>query len=188
MEERLQALSNKKAVLIIALLLPSLILCGMLYKPLLTLSQGETITLATRPVDPTDLFRGDHVVLAYDIEVIPYKPFIEPLTKDVSELYDKKLYVSLKPDGNQQYHVVEGVSLVRPTKGPYLEARMSNFRFMDNNDPAPSEIWVTYGMDNYFVPENTGLALENAARDGDVEAIIKVKDGYGMLTEVRPAK
>lgn len=41
---------------------------GLRLTPLLT---GDTILVRVAPVDPRDLFRGDHVVLAYEFSRVP---------------------------------------------------------------------------------------------------------------------
>ena len=40
---------------------------AMMVRPLMTLTTGETILLRVVPVDPRDLFRGDYVILSYEI-------------------------------------------------------------------------------------------------------------------------
>jgi uncharacterized membrane-anchored protein len=41
---------------------------------------------------------------------------------------------------------------------------------------------VTYGIESYFVPENTGRDLEQATRTGVVKAVISVdRDGNAMI-------
>jgi GDYXXLXY motif protein len=46
---------------------------------------GETIYLRTRPVDPRDLFRGDYVVLAYDIDTVVLEDPSTPAPEDEPE-------------------------------------------------------------------------------------------------------
>lgn len=169
---------------LLALLFPILLLLGMLYQPLITLTSGETIQLETRPLDPRDLFRGDHVMLSYDIESIPYTPYFQSLSADPSALYGKTIYVSLKKSGT--YHTVEGIQLEKPTSGIYLKGRVQHILPVDSSgqDLTHGNVIIDYGLDNYFVPENTGKDLEEKARQGEVIATITVKDGYAILKKV----
>jgi len=47
-------------------------------------------------------------------------------------------------------------------------------------------IW--YHMDKYFVPENTGLQLEELARKGDLLAKVNVFNGYALLVDIVPRR
>ena len=47
-------------------------------------------------------------------------------------------------------------------------------------------IKVGYTLDKYYVPENTGMALEEASRKGEMVAKVKVYNGYSLLKEVLP--
>jgi uncharacterized membrane-anchored protein len=46
------------------------VLSGMLVRHAWPLWTGETIHLLVRPIDPRDLFRGDYVILGYDIQTL----------------------------------------------------------------------------------------------------------------------
>ncbi len=56
-----------RPVLLVAAGFHLLFLVGMIAAESTPLLFGETITLRVRPVDPRDLFRGDYVILNYDI-------------------------------------------------------------------------------------------------------------------------
>ena len=59
----------------LAALLPLLILLALPLKPFLISFLGQEVTLAVRPVDPRDLFRGDYVALSFEIETVPVNLF-----------------------------------------------------------------------------------------------------------------
>lgn len=170
---------------LLALLFPVLILLGMLYMPLVTIANGEVIQLETRPVDPRDLFRGDHVMLSYQIESVPYSPYFATLSTDPNLLYGKTVYVSLKK--SSVYHTVDTIQFEKPNAGTYLKGKVQHIIPVDSSgtDLTHGNVIIDYGLDNFFVPENTGKDLEEKARQGEVIATIVVKDGYGILKEVK---
>lgn len=43
---------------------------------------------------------------------------------------------------------------------------------------------IDYNLDKFFVPENTGIELEEATRKGKAIATVKVRDGKAILTHV----
>ena len=59
---------NRFALAVIALLIgQSLFLGAMVWDRVSLLRSGDVVTLRTAPVDPRDIFRGDYVILNYDI-------------------------------------------------------------------------------------------------------------------------
>jgi len=174
---------------LIAILIPVFILLGMTVLPLKTLFWGTEIILETRPVDPTDLFRGDYVILSYKIEEIDMDMVDTALQQKLTEMsfpYNKELYVVLKQEND--VYVADVVSEAKPLNSHlYLKAY---FRyvitepFRDSSEKP--KVVVSYNIDKYFVPENTGTQLEDAARKGDLLTKVKISNGYAMLTEVYP--
>ena len=170
-----------------------LIILSMSVKPILTDVFGDEIYIKTAAYDPRDVFRGDYVSLNYEISEIS----IDKLDYDAlaivnndlysNELSGEKLYVSLIR--GDFYYSVDKVSLTKPSEGIYLVARY-NFTLwdFDINEKENNErfekvrgIMVEYPLDRFYVPENTGKALEKKVRDGDAFARIKVYKGYALL-------
>jgi len=177
---------NKKRLL--AILIPIFILLAMTIIPISTLAFGTEILLETRPVDPRDLFRGDYVILSYKIEEIELSKFDKVLQeKLVTQMIgsfpqNKNLYVILKKHENGT-HVVDYVSENKPSSNKlYIKGKFNNFLYQEPS--AEARIMVSYNIDKYFVPENTGMELEEAARKGEVLAKVKLFKGYAMLTEL----
>ncbi|WP_121609943.1 GDYXXLXY domain-containing protein [Mesobacillus foraminis] len=166
---------------ILACLLPIVILLGMTVTPLYTLLAGEEITLKTVPVDPTDLFRGDYVILQYEAEEIQ----AQLLEKEVRTKLEKgesnfEVYVPLKLD--EGAHVPTKVSFEKPTSGVYLKGRVQYVTA--GRDSIEEVAYVEYSLDKYFVEENTGLELEEASASGNLLAKVKVKNGYAYLVDL----
>jgi uncharacterized membrane-anchored protein len=172
---------NKRAKqLIFACAVPVLILLGMCFNPLLTLINGEEVILQTKPVDPSDLFRGDYVTLRYEVEEVPEK------------LVDKKVLTQLKDGrGNLVVFVIlkekngihspVKVTLEKPKSGVFLKGEID---YTGTNMDGEQVAFIQYSMDKYFVEDNTGNAWENASTKGEILAKVKVYNGYAILTDI----
>jgi uncharacterized membrane-anchored protein len=111
------------------------------------LRTGREVLLKTVPVDPQDLFRGDYVVLSYDISRIDTSAFGQAPNAFSP---GAPIYVLLGLTG--PYSVVSGIQRQPPKDGLFLKGRVH-----DVND---STVRVQYGIESYFVPEGQGRRLE----------------------------
>jgi uncharacterized membrane-anchored protein len=135
-----------------------------------TVRTGETVLLKTVPIDPRSLFSGDYVSLRYDISTLD----LSQLAPDLYVGPRQTVYVELAR-GDDGYWRAVGVSRDRrsirdghvPIKGRVEDARFG---------PLNRTIQVTYGIENVFVPEGSGRAVESGQRDLGVE--VKV-DRFG---------
>lgn len=167
------------------------ILLSMTIQPMLTKSMGKEIMIKTKPLDPTDVFRGDYVILNYEINEIPDEKLGEDIlayrsNKDEYNPYEdlrgKNIYVTLKKNGD--YYEVDKATLYKPKEDIYLKAKYYHSLFLQNMSNKASGIVVNYRLDNYYIPENTGKELEEKSSKGELLAKIKVYKGYGLLTEI----
>ena len=137
------------------------------------LTNGEEIVLPIVPVDPRSLFRGDYVILSYDISRIPGELVRDELTRG------DELYVTIERQPDEPYKPV-AVSKRYPGKVPsgqiVLQGWLQHGRVPRGR--SPSTIAVRYGIESYFVQEDTGTALENTARERKLAAVVAV-DGNG---------
>lgn len=179
---------------IICAVIPLLILFLMGLQPLAAILYGEEIQLKTKPFDPRDIFRGDHVQLDYEISEIALSnaPEIFREENNYSKLRNTKLYVVLKKDGD--YYIVDYATLEKPADKIYLNAQyqytsydyggaISEKEIKEKKQEGKSII-VSYNLDKFFVPENTGKDLEELSRKGQLSAKVKVWMGYSYLVEV----
>lgn len=172
---------NKRAKhLILACAVPIIILLGMCVQPLYTLLNGEEIMLQTRPVDPSDPFRGDYVNLSYEAEQVPIDRVDGAVVRKVQNgLGQVTVYVLLiKKDG---IHTPSKVLLDEPAKGIYLKGQVD---YIGQNENQKNVAFIRYSLDKYFVEDNTGTSLETASTHGDLLAKVKVKNGYAYLTDI----
>ncbi len=152
---------------LVRVLLCGAALCGILVAMILDraaiLRGGAEVRLATEPVDPRDLFRGDYVVLSYAVSMVE-TPRGEP------PKVGTPVFVRLKP-GEGGRHVAAGLSFALPTLGPGEVAiagkvRGSHECIANPGRPAPPctpgarIVRVAYGIESYFVPEGEGRAIE----------------------------
>lgn len=142
---------------------------GGAHLPLVT---GQEVQLATRPVDPRSLFRGNYARLNYDISTIPSNDLAseEPVRNgDV-------VYVSLKPIDNGLYGY-EKASIEKPKQGVYLRGRIQN-RWRG------ASYRVKYGIEAFFAEKEKALALERSLPKGGRAVVMVASSGRAALKEV----
>ena len=176
-----------------AAILPLCVLLAAPVRPALILTFGEEVRLATVPFDPRDLFRGDYVTLRFAVEEIPLASFDAVSwgraasggtggSESVEMKLAKDWYVSLKRDASGIFSP-EGVGTSPPVGQPYLRG---TFRAASGGSVARLDFGP--GLERFYLRENTGRALEDAARKGRIEAIVKVWRGMPVIVslDVKP--
>lgn len=128
-----------------------------------TLRTGQEVLLKTRPVDPRDIFRGDYVILNYDISSVDVGVNNNFTNGD-------KVYVGLDVRGN--YAIATGAYTVPPSNMLFIEGVVK--RASDRS------IQVEYGIESYFVPEGKGGVLERAGSNLEVRAAVD-KGGNAVI-------
>lgn len=177
-------MSKRAKQLLLACLVPIGILIGMTVTPLYTLMTGEEVILRTIPVDPTDLFRGDYVVLRYEAEEIPSSLISKEVRTELDNGgYETEVYVPLElKDG---VHTPTEVLLTKPNSDLYLKGKFNYIGpSWDSGIEGREVAYISYSLDKYFVEDNTGLDLEEASRNGNILAKVKVKNGYAYLVDL----
>ena len=117
---------------------------------------GRTVLLRVVPVDPRDLFRGDYVILGYDVSRIPYGKF-QP---------GDPVYALLAPDDDgRHYHAVEFLNSP-PAGGVFIRGTAQHIG------------QAAYGIESYYVQEGMGHDYELAVRRRGLSAEIAL-DGRG---------
>lgn len=127
---------------------------------------GKEIRLQTVPIDPRDLLYGDYVVLKYDINQISTS-----LWKGPGEIYkdNKNLYVVIKPNekSTKKTYEVIGIYDQKPAVHGEEVVLRATFEYRD-----ATYIHVKYGLETYYIAENTGKKLEDQV--GTLVSKIKV--------------
>lgn len=165
---------SRKVVFIGIVLLQVIFILGLVGFKEATLRFGKEVTLQTVPVDPRDLFRGDFVILSYDISRIRRET--EDFRTRDNLRQGGSAYVWLTKKG--EVWVASEVAgdprsdwdvFIKGTVTGTGIARLVGGRF--------NRRWITlsYGIESYFVPEGTGKPIERAR---DVKAVVSV-NGLG---------
>ena len=172
---------NKRAKqLVLACSLPVLILLGMCVMPLYTLLTGEEMILQTKPLDPSDVFRGDYVSLRFEAEEVP----INLVDKEVATRLQKQggeFTVYVRMEKKNGVHTPINVTLSKPNKGEFLNGTIS---YIDKDNQGQEIAFIRYDVDNYYLEDNTGTKWENASAKGEILAKLKVNNGYAILTDI----
>ena len=153
-------------------------------------SESKIITLQTQPVDPRDIFRGDYVILDYEISHLTENTTKRNGSDKTTCCYyefwdetDKDVYVFLKPAGDV-WHAIgvsssyDGDNLITDTNTNITEfvrikgklTTVDNIERIDGEENI-RELEITYGIENYFVQVDTGKTIETA---DDVKVNVKV--------------
>lgn len=162
------------------------------------LRSGAEIRLKTAPVDPRDLFRGDYVVLGYDISTVD----LAGLAGDKVFRRGDRVHVLLGADA-EGFAVARGVHAARPAgPGPIIAGRVASTVACRFGDDGASDcgqqggrLRIEYGLESYFVPQGSGRAIERTERSrievvaavaGSGEAAIKRLLIDGKLVHAEP--
>jgi len=180
---------------LLAMLLPLAVLLARPLIPAAVLLFGQEIRLSTEPVDPRDIFRGDYVTLRFSIEDAGVFLLSErdketlsaalghgrPPLREGKQDAALTLYVTLEPDDEGIWQAAKMTTLTPPGTEVYLRARASRDYYSES-------VNLDYGdyLRRYYVKENTGRELEDAARRGELTALVKVWRGRAVLTSVEP--
>lgn len=148
------------------------------------LHSATVVRLATEPVDPRDLFRGDYVTLNYEISRLKVAALGAP---DDLQSGDK-IFVTLAPAGDSWQAIAISRTMPEPAqdkaviRGRITYVDRSNPPIGPNgknpSQPCPScgEATIQYGIESYFVPEGTGHDLEQARNERRIMVDVAIAD------------
>ena len=140
-------MSKKKIFLIIGIFW-IVIIAVFIGSKELTLKTGNEILLKAAPVDPRDLFRGDYVILEYEISTID----TGAVTFDIPDIrIEDKIYVTLDVD---KYKIgnISSISKQKPANGNFIKGTIKSVH--------KESMIIEYGIESYFVPEGLGGEIE----------------------------
>ena len=163
-------------LLIIAVIAQMAVLVGMYVTAALPLWTGAEIRLATAPVDPRSLFRGDYALLSYDISEIDSTYF-----KNLDELRHGEI-VFILLSNTDEVSRLDGVTLMKPSEGRFVRGRLQN----PNSSLATQRI--RYGIEAFFAPKEEALLLEKKLRTGAVAVVFLSQNGKPALHAIEPRR
>jgi len=146
------------------------------------LGSATVITLKVKPVDPSDMFRGDYVILTYDISTI------EPSALPGDDTYAQGgvAYVTLEQrDGVwTPIAVNSAMPATHPSGTVVLRGQVDRVSYTSDN--APPSLRLTYGIESFFVPQGKGKPIEDERQKGELTADIAVdSDGRAAIKSLR---
>ena len=145
-----------------AIALQVIVLAGMVAGAAMPLWTGTEVRVATVPVDPRSVFRGNYARLDYAFNTLPE----DALDVDRDLRTGEVVYVSLEAADDGLHHFA-AASLEPPAEGVFLRGRILR-------GSAPHR--VRYGIEAFFAPKEEALRLERELRDGGV-AVLGVAGG-----------
>ena len=167
--------------ILIVVALQSAALAYMIVDRQAMLNAGRVVTLKVAPIDPRDIFRGDYVILSYDISRLePAK-----LQGDDKFEYGQTVYVTLVREG--EVWNAAAVAKDKPVAlqgGVPLRGSVQSFETGDGG--ITTSLTVSYGIESYFVPEGTGRALEDERQKGGLSIDVAIyAHGRGAIKALR---
>lgn len=142
------------------------------------LRNGEVVTLEVHPVDPRDLLRGDYVILSYNISSVAAELFEENPDGDGRST----VYVRLRAGEEGIWKAVAA----RYGDVPQAPAEAGDIDIRGEASASWSghvtDIWVTYGIERFYVPEGEGRAIETDLRERPFRMRVAVaSDGAAQI-------
>lgn len=137
-----------------------------------TLATGTPVVLETRPVDPRSLFRGDYVRFTYAIGQLPAD--LPGVSTGLQ--HGDVVYVVLQK-GDPYWQPVSVLTAPPATAADQIVIKGKVVMAMP---PTGSRVGprVRYGIEDYFVPEGEGRALERPGPNDKVSVQVAV-DRFG---------
>jgi uncharacterized membrane-anchored protein len=155
--------------LVLAFVLQAGLLGWIVMDRAMLLQHGKEVRLAVIPVDPHDLFRGDYVVLNYDISLIRS----DAIAGDDAFNEGDAIYVSLGDDGKGTR-----IAHARPPRGTSLKGSVTDAHAR-NDCVGQATCWtyrVDYNLEKFFVPEGMGRELETLRNEQKISVDVAVAD------------
>lgn len=171
------------AAAIVAAALQTAVLGYMVESRASILRSGEDIKLKTLPVDPRDLLRGDYVILSYPISTISKDIVTGDIPKDSQQV---RMAVRLKPGADGLWTASEAsFGDLAPAEGSVVLRTLPFEYYSSVDNVLPETLFVSYGIERYYVPEGEGKVLEDARNQEELEVEARVsKDGTPQIARL----
>lgn len=139
------------------------------------LISGTAYKFKTRPIDPTDPFRGKYITLQFEMNSFK--------TSDTTYVYGDEIRVYIENDNEGFAKVVQVGRESLDIDGDYIMAKVTNTH--------NSRITFELPFNRFYMEETKAYDAEKAYRDAnrnskkdDVYAVVYVKDGASVLEDV----
>ncbi len=163
--EGIRTMATLRILIVVAL--QTIALVWMIADRQQMLNSSRVVTLKIVPVDPRDIFRGDYVILNYEISRLDVKT-VEGEDKFAP---GDTAYVALRQEG--AHWKAASISHAPQASAQDIAVIRATVRYMDDpSDTGPVNVNLDYGIESYFVPQGTGHVIEEEARKGELSADI----------------
>lgn len=123
------------------------------------LAFGREIRLRAEPVDPLDIFRGNYVVLRYDISTLP--------VQYDTDRGDRLCVALFEEDGDWRGAYAQPGG---PGSGPWICGRARS------DARAGEQVSIEYGIETYFASAERAKEIERSIAEGTTYAVIDLDD------------
>ncbi|MBO3760082.1 GDYXXLXY domain-containing protein [Ciceribacter sp. L1K22] len=142
------------------------------------LRSGTEVLLATEPVDPRDLLRGDYVVLSYPVSLVP---FSEAKGARPMKAGRTVLWIRLAPGADGLWTRTEASFSELPPQDGTVVLKSLPFEIHGWEGEGDS-YRADFGIERFYVPEGEGLEIEAARNDSRVTMAVRVaEDGRAQV-------
>jgi uncharacterized membrane-anchored protein len=146
------------------------------------LDASRVATLKVVPVDPRDLFRGDYVVLNYDISRLDVKTIEGEDTFASGDI----AYVTVRKAADGDWSAVSIAHKPVTASAGDIPIRATVMTADDSTVEGPSLVSLTFGVESYFVPQGTGYDIERQAREHKLSVDVAVDEqGRAAIKAIR---
>lgn len=168
---------------VLAALIQTVVLGYMVESRATILRNGTEVLLKTVPIDPRDLLRGDYVTLSYQISTIPRSVVSGTVPKTTGR---QTMWVRLVPGTDGLWTMKEAAfSELLPEAGSVVVRTLPFQYYAGLDGQIPDSIFVSYGIERYYVPEGEGRVLEHARNAEALEVAAKVsKVGQMQIRQI----
>ena len=172
----------RRLAVIILVVLQAGVLAYMAIERESILRSGKIVHIRTAPIDPRDVFRGDFVVLDYELSPVNRSKRRGNLILGVQKKGDK-VYAVLK-DTPGDLVELDYLTDIKPAAGKFIRGRLTHNADADR-------LSVKYGIEQFFVEQGAGLEIERKRGQRDtlqtpMEVAVALSDsGTGVIKGYR---
>jgi len=149
---------------IIAMAIPAIVIIGFLSFKIFTVTTGQDILLEIpRPVDPTDLFRGNYVNLRYSISNLN----LNNTQIDYNFSGDEIVYAVLSK--KEKFWTIDALYHSRPQLSENQVCMRGEVTSVYKN-----QIHINWGVESFFSPKEQAQEVEKERWRSNVSSIVTV--------------
>ena len=163
---------------IIAFLLQTVMLGGMIARHVYALRSGEILILNAEPIDPRHPFLGHYLALRFPISGIS-----ETMIQETGAAFGQAVYVALEKAEDENWQIA-GLHTTMPSfspERPAIRGRIVGGRVgpLSELDGQSTDYEVRYGVEQYYLPERDTKAMEKKLAKGELQVEVSVSPSTG---------